>query len=71
MKSFWQHLYQKNVGERQRPLQFYACAIDLLIHSRCEPQVKIDPKQPSEILYRFGGAARDGGIFFVQVKEDR
>lgn len=68
---FWSHIHQKHASERLRRLPFFSCAIDLLIHSRVEPQTKVNAEKTSELLHRFGGTTKHGEIFYVQVKEDR
>ncbi|HTE22872.1 MAG TPA: hypothetical protein VK674_07615 [Candidatus Limnocylindria bacterium] len=66
---FWQHLNQKRQRDRKRRLRYYACAIELLRHSRFEPATKENTNKSGEILHRFAGISADGDIFYVQVKE--
>lgn len=68
LKLFWEHLHQKNQNERRRRLRFYACAIELLKVSTCEPEIV---HSLGETLYRFAGMAPTDEVFYVQVKKDR
>lgn len=69
---YWQHLHdQRNWRDRMRRLRFYACAIELIEHSRYESVSKTNQNNPTEILHRFTGITHDHEIFHVQVKEDK
>ena len=70
LNYFWQHLYQKNRPDRLRRLEFYACALDLVVHSRVHPNIMRNPEKQSEVLYRFKGITRTKEFFTVQIKED-
>jgi len=69
LEIFWSHLYNKNSFDQTRRLRYYACAIDLIAHSKCHPEIMKNPRDQSETFYRFTGTARDGKRFRVQVKE--
>ena len=71
LELFWVHLRQKRLGERSRRLKYYSCGLDLLMHSRCSPLIKLNPENASEKLYRFKGETRNNEVFFVQVKEEK
>lgn len=71
LQFFWEHLFQKSLPERVRRLKYFACALDLLMHSRMPPVTKVHPSKNHELLHRFCGMTKTGDIFFVQVKEDR
>lgn len=69
---FWQHLFDKpNWRDRTRQLKYFPCAIELIRHSRFEPESKENPNRRSEILHRFGGITKENDMFFVQIKEDK
>lgn len=68
---FWQHLEQRPRYQRARRLKYLPCAIELIQRSRNEPISKQNVDRPREILHRFAGRARDGRLFFVQIKEDK
>ncbi len=70
---FWQHLEDKlNNRDKLRRLKYFPCAIDLIIHTNCEPvSIKVNPHKSSEILYRFTGITKNREIFHVQIKEDK
>lgn len=71
IKLFWEHLNQKPQRDRKRRLKFYACAIELLLHSPYEPSTKPNPNGRHEIVHRFAGLTKEGDLFYVQVKEDK
>jgi len=66
---FWRHLFDKYTHDRMRRLRLLPAALDLLMHSRNEPEIKPD-KDAKEKYYRFKGQTGDGVTFYVQVKED-
>ncbi|MCL2869795.1 hypothetical protein FWF48_03240 [Candidatus Saccharibacteria bacterium] len=68
---FWSHLDQKTRRDRISRLKYYKCGIDLLRKSYLIPESRPNPNGKNEIVHRFAGQAKDGGLFFVQVKEDR
>ncbi|MDR1033089.1 MAG: hypothetical protein LBL84_03725 [Candidatus Nomurabacteria bacterium] len=39
LKTFWNHLYDKRLGQRMQRMPYYAAAIDLLKNSRVEPEI--------------------------------
>lgn len=71
LRLFWEHLSQKFLRERVRRLKYFACALELMQHSRCEPVSKENVDRTSEILHRFEGETSDGEHFFVQIKEQK
>ncbi len=69
---FWSHLFGKpNWRDRVRRVKFLPPAIELIEHSRSEPESKENPNRSSEILHRFTGITPDQEIFYVQIKEDK
>jgi hypothetical protein len=68
---FWEHLHQKNMRDKVRRLKFYACAIELIEKSKCEPKVMENPNKKTEILYRFSGKSKERETFTVQIKKDK
>ncbi|QQR83690.1 hypothetical protein IPJ72_00545 [Candidatus Peregrinibacteria bacterium] len=70
LNYFWQHLWQKNWKDRTRRLKLFACAIDLIKHSKFLTSTKINPNNHSELLHRFFGKSRGGESFVVQIKEN-
>lgn len=71
LEIFWQHLHQKNWRDRKRRIRYFPCAIELIRHSRFDPESKDNPNDPSEILHRFTGITPSKNIFYVQIKEDK
>ncbi len=71
LKLFWEHLNQKRRSDRKRRLKFYACALELLRSTTCEPQSKPNVDVSGEILHRFMGITKEGEIFYVQVKQGK
>ncbi len=67
---FWSHIGMKNQGDRFRRLKQYACAIDLIRHSKIKPTSKLNSDKPSEILHRFSGINGSRDNFFVQITEN-
>ena len=68
---FWNHIREKNMRDRVRRLKFYSCAIDLIEHSRIEPNSQSNPMKKSEVLHRFTGQTHTREIFYVQIKENK
>lgn len=66
---FWNHLQLKNIWDRVRRMKYIACGIELARESTLEPISKENPNKPGEILHRFAGKAKNGDLFFVQIKE--
>jgi len=65
LELFWRHLFSKpNWRDRIRRLKYFPCAIELIRHSRLEPESKENPNKSSEILHRFGGVTRENDMFF-------
>ena len=71
IEIFWQHIRQKNFNDRTRRLKFFACAIDLLEHSKFAPSSKEDVNTKDRIYHRFLGKAASKETFVVQVVEDK
>lgn len=71
LNQFWSHLSQKRERDRKRRLYFYACAIDLIRHSRIEPVSKTNPNKKSETVHRFAGITKEKELFFVQIAENQ
>jgi hypothetical protein len=67
LNLFWQHLFEKPLGERLRRLKYFAAAVELLEGSRSEPELKMDPST-KEQFYRFSGRSKEGDLFYVQIK---
>jgi len=70
LDHFWDHIRSKNPRDRCRRLKYYACAIDLIEHSRMMDTCRLNPNRSSEMLYRFIGSDRYGNLFIVQIKEN-
>jgi hypothetical protein len=68
--TFWEHLNQKTRNDRKRRLRYYPCAIDLLVNSRLEPDVKEHPNKNGNLVYRFYAKDISGAEFIVQVNSD-
>ena len=69
---FWEHLYaKKNLRDKQRRLQYYAAALELMQKSRIRPDSVENPNIKREILHRFRGITKEHEAFIVQIKEDR
>ena len=69
---FLQHLFEKkDWRDRTRRLQYFEAAIELIEKSRFEPKSVENPNKKGELLHRFTGLTKDGGIFNVQIKEDK
>jgi hypothetical protein len=71
LNVFWAHMNQKNRRDRARRLKFYECAIELIKNSRIKPEIKKKVGDGENSYYRFIGEASDGGVFYVQVKQDK
>ena len=71
MEIFWQHFHQKNWRGRKRRIKYFPCVIELMRHSRFDPESKDNPNDSSEILHRFAGITPSKNIFYVQIKEDK
>jgi hypothetical protein len=67
---FWIHLNQKSPGIRKSRAKLLPCALELIRTSRIRPSKKANPNKANEVLYRFKGKARGGGVFYVQIKEN-
>ena len=68
---FWDHIREKNLRDRARRLTYYACALDLIKHSRMKPSSKENPNKKSEVLHRFTGITGDRRVFCVQIIKER
>jgi hypothetical protein len=68
LKTFWNHTYDKFIGERKKRMPLYAAAIDLIKNTRTEPEVRYEI---GEKFYRFYGITMDGIKFVVQIKENK
>ena len=71
LNQFWTHLNQKSQVDRKRRLYFYACALDLIRHSRIAPSSKPSPDKRGVTLHRFAGITQAGELFFVQISENK
>lgn len=60
---------KKNWRDRVRRLKFYPAALELIRHTRIDPQVRMNPNKPKELLYRFHGITANGKKFSVHIKE--
>ncbi|MBI2444397.1 MAG: hypothetical protein HYV42_04130 [Candidatus Magasanikbacteria bacterium] len=60
-----------NHRDKIRRVRYFPCALELLQHSRFDPESKENVDRRSEILHRFAGITKNGDKFFVQVKEDK
>src|SRR5579859_3572344 len=67
---FWDHLFQKPPRQRVKRLKYFSCCLELLTHSKLQPETKIDETRPHEILYRFFGQTKEKNQFIVQLKEN-
>ncbi|MCL2280636.1 hypothetical protein FWC31_01990 [Candidatus Saccharibacteria bacterium] len=61
---------EKRINPRTKRLKYYACCLDLLGNSTCEPTIKPDPGDANRRFYRFYGRSADGYEFIVQVVEE-
>lgn len=69
---FWQHLWDKHKWQdRMRRLRYFAAALELIQHSRCEPTSKENPNKRGELFHRFAGTTAEKELFLVQIKEDK
>lgn len=68
---FWQHLQEKKWQDRFRRLQYYACALDLIVHTHVAPTKKQNPNKSSENVYRLKGVTKNNEVFFVQIMEKK
>ena len=68
---FWQHLSQKTRRDRMRRLLFFNCAIELIKNSRIKPRSEINRNNKNEILHKFYGKTKGGGLFCVHIKENK
>ena len=68
---FWKHLGQRSHRQRAKRLRYLPCAIELIRHSRNEPELKENPNRHGEFLHRFYGVTPDGQTFVVQIKENK
>lgn len=71
LELFWRHLDQKNWRDRARRMRYLPCALELVRHSRLNPESKDNPNDPSIIFHRFSGITMDKYNFFVQIKEEK
>ncbi len=72
LELFWIHLWEKkNLRDKTRRLKYFACALELIKNSRCEPESEQNPNRHNEILHRFAGLTKDDELFYVQIKEDK
>jgi len=70
LNLFWQHLFDKgNWRDRMRRLQYFEAALELIEHTRIEPESKKNPNRANEMLHRFTGLTKNEDFFFVQIKE--
>lgn len=67
LDQFWEHLNQKNLGDKERRIALYSCAIDLMRHTAAQPEVVHEGKAK---FYRFRGLTKDGQLFCVQILEN-
>jgi len=67
LDQFWTHLNQKNLGDKERRIALYVCAIDLMRHTTHAPEVIIENKAK---FYRFQGKTKEGQVFYVQILEN-
>ena len=72
LELFWQHLHEKlNHRDKVRRVRYFPCAIELIQHTKFDPESKENVDRKSEILHRFAGKTKNGEMFFVQIKEDK
>ncbi len=69
LKTFWDHIFQKNPRDRLRRLRYFACAIELLKESTYKPELKLGKGTEKELWYRLYGETRNKEKFIVQIKE--
>jgi hypothetical protein len=69
--SFWDHLNQKSKLDRTRRVKLFPCAIELIRDSTKLPEIKQNPKDSGQVLYRFFGVTPSGQRFCVQISEDK
>ena len=67
----WGKLENNNPGDRFRRLKYYACALELIRHSKDAPDSKEDPNNKNALLHRFIGISSEGDAFGVQIKENK
>jgi len=68
---YFDHLNQKSILDRKRRLKYFECGIDLIKKSHFTPDIRQNPNNKSEKLYRFYGATIDNDLFYVQIKENQ
>lgn len=68
---YWVHINQKRRSERLKRLSLFSLAIEVIQNTRHAPISKDNPNNSNEILHRFVGEAKNGRIFYVQIKEDK
>jgi len=72
LELFWQHLHEKlNHRDKVRRVKYFPCAIELIQHSKFNPESKENVDRKSEILHRFAGKTKSGEMFFVQIKANK
>lgn len=70
LNLYWEHLLsQDNWRDRLRRIKYFIAAIELMKNTTLEPTSKENPNKSGETFHRFSGKARDGEVFFVQIKE--
>lgn len=72
LELFWSHLHEKlNYQDKVRRVRYFPCAIELIQHTKFDPESKENVDRKSEMLHRFAGETKSGDKFFVQIKEDK
>ena len=71
LNIFWRHLHEKNNRDKIRRLRYYACGLDLIQYSVCNPDTYDNFKHKDELLYKFCGICKNGETFIVQIKENK
>ena len=71
LKLFWDHLHQKHRSDRERRLIYYQCALDTIRHNAISPEIKRNPNNPKEVVFRFQAKTKSDDSFYVQVKQDK
>lgn len=69
LELFWVHIWQKGMRDRQRRLKLLPCAFELIEKTRDKPEIRKNPNNTNELLYRFHGTTLFGQKFIVQIKE--
>jgi hypothetical protein len=72
LELYWVHLSdKKSFSEKVKRLRYFACGIELIKKSHCDPISKENPNNTREIVHRFIGIDSEKKRFCVQIKEEK